>query len=250
MRIHLKKNKKKNRVNYYLILVVLIIGIVIYLLNLFNTKALPQLISYSEIEIKKIVSSVINGTVIYETYKDVDRDNLFIMDYDNNGNIINIDFNSSVVNKLLVNTYNAVEKNLYSLEMGDIDNLKLYNFDLKQYNDKLKKGIIYELPSGIILNNVLLNNILPKIPIKIHLIGNTFCRLDTSIKPYGINNALITVNINIEVEAKILLPFVSKNTRIIENVPILMKIIEGSVPSYYFDGFLNSPSIDKNLSNY
>ena len=250
MRMHLKRNKNKNKANYYLILIVLIGSAVIYILNIFNTKALPQLINYSEIEIKKIVSSLINGTVIYETYKDVDRDNLFIIDYDNNGNIINIDFNSSVVNQILVNTYNAVEENLYSLETGDVDKLKLYNFDLKQYNNKLKKGIIYELPSGIIFNNVFLNNLLPKIPIKIHLIGNTFCRLDTNIKSYGINNALITVNINIEIEAKILLPFVSKNTKISENVPILMKIIEGSVPNYYFDGFLNSPSIDKKLSNY
>ena len=35
-----------------------------------------------------------------------------------------------------------------------------YNYD----NEKLKSGIIYELPSGIIFNNTLLNNIIKRVP--------------------------------------------------------------------------------------
>ena len=99
------------------------------------------------------------------------------------------------------------------------------------------------MPSGIIFNNVILNNILPKIPVKINLIGNIFCKLNTDVEDYGINNALIKVNINIEVEMKILLTFVSSNSKINVDVPIIMKIMEGNVPSYYFDGYLGSPSV-------
>ena len=249
MRMHLKKHKKLNSKNYLLLFIILIFIAIIYLLNLFSKKSIPQLINYSEIETRKIVSSIINSTVIKETYSNNSINDLFIINYDSNGNIINIDFNSKVVNQLLLNTYESVEKNLYYLETGDIEKLKLYNYDLNKYHSKkLKRGVIYELPSGIIFNNTILNNIFPKIPIKISLIGNTFCRLDTNIKPYGINNALIIVNINIEVEVKILLPFVSKNTKINESIPILMKIIEGSVPNYYYDGFLNNPSIDKTIA--
>jgi len=127
------------------------------------------------------------------------------------------------------------------LEKGDIEKLGIFTNTWDGYDEtNLKKGIIYELPSGIIFNNTLLNNVLPKIPVKIDLIGNIFCKLNTDIKSYGINNALMEISIQIEADVKILLPFVSSNTKINVDVPIIMKIMEGNVPSYYFDGYLNT----------
>jgi sporulation protein YunB len=247
-RMYLKRKKKHNILNILSIFFILLLISIIYLLNLFNKKALPQFINYSEIETKKIVSSVINSTVIEETYKNTSLDNLFITTKSINSDIYNIDFNPTYVNQILVDTYSAVESNLKYLELGEVEKLNLSNLNLSHYNNnKLKKGIIYELPSGIIFNNVILNNIFPKIPVKMDLVGNIFCRLDTSVKSYGINNALITVNIVVEVEVKILLPFVSQNTKITESIPILMKIIEGNVPSYYFDGSFSNPYISKKV---
>ena len=244
-RMYLKRKKRHyNILNIITILIILITISLIYLFKIFNDKAVPQFINYSLIETKKIVSSVINSTVIEETYKNTDMNNLFVTTKDNMGNIKNIDFDPNYVNQILVDTYETVERNLIYLEEGSVENLKLYNVNLSNYNnDKLKKGIIYELPSGIIFNNTILNNIFPKIPVKMDLIGNIFCRLDTSVKSYGINNALISVNVVVEVEVKILLPFVSENTKIVESIPILIKIIEGDVPSYYLGGYLSSPSI-------
>ena len=246
-KMHLKKYKNKNNLNIIIILTILIFIGIIYILNLFNKKALPQFINYSKIETKKIISTVINTTVINETYNS-NLDDIFITTKDNNGDIKNIDFNPKYVNKILENVYSSVEKNITYLQNGEVEKLKLNNINLSKYNnDKLKKGILYELPSGIIFNNVLLNNIFPKIPIKIDLVGSMFCRLDTSVKSYGINNAVITVSVTVEVEIKILLPFVSENTKVKESIPILIKILEGSVPSYYFDGYLSNPSISKNV---
>lgn len=222
-----------------MVLILLVISIV-YILKLFNEKALPQFISYAEIETKKIVSSVINTTVIEEISNSINIEDLFITLKDDNGNIENIDLNSSEANKILVKTSKVVEQNLKYLEGGEVDKLKLSNLSSNLDKDKLNKGIIYELPSGILFNNTLLNNILPKIPIKINLVGNIFCKLNTEIESYGINNALLKVNINIEVETKILMPFVSKSIKINVDIPIAVKIIEGNVPSYYFDGYLDT----------
>ena len=243
--MYLKKRKNNNYIlNIITILFILILILLIYLLKMFNDKAVPQFISYSEIETKRIVSSVINDTVIQNTYKNSNIDSIFITSKDNNGNIISIDFDPNYVNKILVDTYKSVQKNLEYLENGDVEKLKLNNINLSKYdNKKLKQGIIYELPSGIIFNNVILNNIFPKIPVKMNLIGNIFCRLDTSVKAYGINNALITINVVVEVEVKILMPFVSQNAKIVESIPILIKLIEGNVPSYYFGKYPSSPSI-------
>ena len=117
---------------------------------------MPQFISYSEIETKKIVSNIINNTITEEITNNINMDDLFITLKDSNGDIQSIDFNSSEVNKILVKSSKSVEQNLRYLESGEVDKLNLSNYD----NKKFKNGIIYELPSGIIFNNTLLNNIL------------------------------------------------------------------------------------------
>lgn len=242
-RMHLKKQKlkKKKIINKIVIVIILLIISVIYILKIFTKKALPQLISYSELETTKIVSSIINNTITEDVAKTINMEDLFTTIKDSNGDIKSIDFNSSKVNKILAATTRSVEQNLRYLESGKVDKLKLNDTILSNYNkEKIKKGIIYELPSGIIFDNVLLKNILPKIPIKINLIGNVFSEIYTDIESYGINNALIKININVEAEVKILLPFISSKEKIETNIPIVMKLIQGNVPSYYFDGYLNN----------
>ena len=233
-----KKSKKNKVINKIIFIIILLIISIIYTLKIFNEKAVPQFLEYSKIEVKRIVSLLINKEVTNTIQNTISYDELFITNKDNEGNITYIDFNSKEVNRILNEVSKVVENNINYLSKGDID--KLSNIDSLD-KKKLKKGIIYELPSGIVFNNILLNNIFPKIPVKIDLISNVFCLINTDIKPYGINNALIKVNITIKVSVKILLPFVSDSFDLVADVPVIMKLIEGSVPSYYFDGYLNNP---------
>ena len=207
---------------------------IIYVFKKFNDKALPQLISYADIETKRVISLLINTTVTNTIANNIKYEDLFITTKDLNGNIVSIDFNSKEVNRILDETSKVVENNINYLSKGDIDKL-----DKKSYSDD---GVIYRLPSGVIFNNAILNNIMPKIPVRIHLISNIFCRINTDVKSYGINNAIMTVSINITASVKVLLPFVSDTVEISSDVPIIIKLIEGNVPSYYFDGFLGNVS--------
>lgn len=249
-RMHLKKRKvkKNNIINKIIIILVLLIIAIIYILKIFNEKAIPHIDSYSKIEANKIVSNVISSTVSENISKYKNINDLIITNKDSTGNIKNIDFNMSLVNDVLVSSTKLIEQNLEYLESGNVDKLKL-NSSLLSNKKKLNKGIIYEVPSGVIFDNVLLNNIFPKIPVRLSLVGNIFCRINTDVKEYGINNALIKVNVNVTVEVKILLPFISNNATIEVDIPILMKVIEGNVPSYYFDGYLSSPSITKSIND-
>lgn len=145
----------------------------------------------------------------------------------------------NLVNNLLSSATKLVEQNLKYLENGNVEKLKLNNnFD----NKKLKKGIIYEMPFGVIFNNSILTNISPKIPVKLNLIGSITSQIDTKITNYGINNALIEVYINLELDLRVILPFVSDKTTVKTSVPVAIKLIQGSVPEYYSNG-LSSPSI-------
>ena len=58
----------------------------------------------------------------------------------------------------------------------------------------------------------------------------------TKITNYGINSALIEVNLEIKIKEKIILPITSKEIEVIQNTPIAIKLIQGTVPNYYSNG--------------
>lgn len=232
MRMRLKKYKKKS--NRIIIIIILLIISIIYVFKKFNDKAVPQLKSYADIETERIISLLINTTVTNTIVNNIEYEDLFITTRDSNDNIVSIDFNSKEVNRILDETSKVVEDNINYLSKGKID--KLSNRTFKD------DGVIYEIPSGIIFNSVIFNNILPKIPVKIDLISNIFCRINTDIKSYGINNALLSVSINITASIKVLLPFVSDVVKVSTDIPIIIKLIEGNIPNYYFTGYLGSVS--------
>lgn len=246
-RMHLKrkrKAKKKKIINIITTITILIIICIVFIYKYFNKNAKEIFLNYSEIETKKIINIIIDSTVTKEISNGIEKD-ILIIAKDNNNEINSIDFDMIKVNEILLNVSKAIENNLNNLSKGNIDKLTISNKSLKNYNtDKLKKGIFYEIPSGIIFNNILLNNILPKIPVKLELINNVFCKIGTSIDPYGINSAIIKVNLDITADVKILMPIINKTTQVKFSIPILIKLINGQIPSYYFNGLMTNPSIN------
>lgn len=228
-RMKLKKRKKLKKINIVLLVFFLIIVSVIYILAIFSEKALPIFLEYSEVEVKRIASLLINNSVISEIGSNTTFDDLFIVKEDNNGNIISLDINSAEVTKILIKSNEILEKNFKYLENGDIDKLEGININSK------KKGVIYEMPSGIIFKNIFLNNLLPKIPVRLNLVSSIFSKLTTEVESYGINNGIFKVNVQVTVNLKVILPFVSKNLELVAVIPIIIKIIEGDVPYYYFE---------------
>ena len=226
-KMYLKKRKEMNKKGILIIIFLLIIILSLIIIRILNTKALPFFKQYSKLETKKIISSLVNSSVTEYVKNNTNKDKILITTTDNNGNIKSIDFNTVEVNRILVGTSKIVEKNLRELEED--------------------KKTIFELPSGIVFGNSIMSNIMPKIPIKLELIGNIICYIKTDIKNYGINDALITINIDVVAEEKILLPFSSTTTKIETNIPIVMKLIEGDIPSYYMDGYLSNPSVTRNV---
>lgn len=228
-RMKLKKRRKTNSLNLILFIAITIVIAIIYTLKIFSEKALPIFINYSEIEAKRIATLIINNSLMNEVGTNITFDDLFITK-ENDGKIISMDINSAKANQLLFNANNVLEQNFTYLENGEIDKLKIKGLDIKSN----KKGVIYELPSGIIFNNIFINNLLPKIPVRLNLVGTIFSKLTTDVESYGINNAIFRVNIYVSSEIKVVLPFASKNIKIESTIPIIIKIIEGDVPSYYF----------------
>lgn len=244
-RIKLKRKIKIPYISIYTKIFSIIILIIISLFIAFkflDKKAAPILISYSESEINKLTNIIINKAISKQLVENADIDKLYFTQKNDENEIISVDFNSVVVNKFLSTTASTIHLYLKQVEEGEIDFIELPEDMIVKY-DKKKDGIIYEIPIGVIFNNSFLSNLGPKIPVKFSLIGDISTGISTNLKNYGINSALIEVNLNIEVNQKVILPFISKNIKVKESIPISIKLMQGNIPNYYINGFTTNSNL-------
>ena len=247
LRLKGRKKKKFSRV----IILILILALICSSLFLvyFDKKISPVLMAYAESETRKLTTLVINKAITRQVASDsLNTDDLFTIVKNDSDEIQLIDFNSVTVTKILTTVTNLVQLNLKAIEEGNIDLLELPDNTLEEYDQELlKEGIICEIPLGTVTGNALLSNIGPKIPLRLNLIGDVVTGVETNVKEYGINNALLEVGINVTLESRINLPFLSDKITVSTTVPIAMKVIQGKIPEIYANGFrVNSGMVTPN----
>ena len=215
----------------------------ILFINFYSNRVTPIITNYAEGEIKRLILLVVNNS-IYECTSKIDVNDLFIVRYNSNGEIILIDFDTKKSSEVLKNITNLIEYNLKDIADGNVEMLRNYYSD-HNYS-LLKRGVVVEVPFGASFNSNFLNNLGPKIPVRISFTKNVESNFSTDVTEYGINNALIKLNININVSVNAILPFVSNDIDASFIIPITMKVIQGKIPSYYFDGFTTNSNTVKN----
>lgn len=250
-RLHLKRrvfriNKIKKTHIFILILICLVFFIYISF-KILNKKVVPTLLDYASIEIDRLASILVGKIISNEISNNIDTNKMFIIEKDEQGNIQTIDYDSKVVNQVLVAAVTTIRTNLKYFSEGNIDAITSNNIIQELYDkydkNKLEKGIFYEVPFGVAFNNPFLANLGPKIPVKFNLVGDISSGLNTKITSYGINNAIIETSINIKVKLLVSLPIVSKKSESEMTIPIIVKIIQGEIPNYYLNGYNQNSSI-------
>ena len=171
--------------NIFIATLLLCVIITIIVLKIISIRVSPILMNYAELETKKLSSIVINRAVNKQLANGMNIDEMFNIIKNDNGEIATIDFNPAIVNKVLNTTTNVVLINLKAIEEGNIDFIELPDILISNDKDKLKNGIIYEIPLGTITNSGFLSNLGPKIPIKLNIIGSVESNVKTNIKEYG-----------------------------------------------------------------
>lgn len=233
-----KKNKHKTRNIIILILIALAIAVSICF-NLIDKKAMPIFMEYATSKTTRLATLIITSAVDNEVFKNMDTNDLFIIEKDSNNNIKYIDFDSLKINKLLNLITNSVDTYIRNVENGNLDKIDK-NIESEYKYEDLKRGIIYEIPSGIVFQNSFLSNLGPKIPVRMNLVGDVITDVNTNLKSYGINNALVNIDVNVTVSIKVILPFKSNTISTTTNIPIAMKLIQGEVPNYYYSPLTSS----------
>lgn len=209
----MKLKRKKSIKKKLIIIFILILIISILLLYYYDKKISKTLIKYAKIESKKVGIDIISNGVSDEVVKVLDKDDIFTLDKDNNGNIELIHYNTKVVNEILSLTSKVVMNNFKEIK-------------------KRKDGIVTYIPIGIVSNNIFLENLGPKVPVKLSLVGNVLTSLKTNVKNYGINSALVEISVRIEANVEILIPLKTGEIKIVNEVPVSIKLIEGNVSSF------------------
>lgn len=237
-------SKKFKKANLLLIITISIIISIIFVFKVINLKITPILTNYAAIEMRKLATIVIGDAVTNELAKELDTESLFIINKNNDSNIETIDFNTVIVNKVLIAATISIQVNLKYLESGQIDKLTIGKDTLTSYDEEsLREGVVYSVQMGAVFNNSFLANLGPKIPIRFSLVGEIKANLKSTITDYGINSALIETVMHLTLNINVILPIATKKISVESNVPISMKIISGEVPEYYLNGYNQTSSI-------
>ena len=177
---------------------------------------------------------------------DEDLEDIYVVNLNNQGEIQSIEFNAARVNRLLQDINESVQQVLLKAEIGDISEMNLSHIFRGERYEMIRNGIVCELNFGIIFGSGLASNLGPRIPVRWAFIGQVITRLETNITEYGINNVYLELNVHVEVTQRILLPVRTEEEVVHVNIPIGIKMIQGSIPEYY-GGFMNQLSLPFSL---
>lgn len=242
-RIRLKKVRsfkilKRDKI----LLIILSILTLTFVINYyFDKKSKDAVLEFAINETTLLANYIINDAVKKNSFLFEDGSEFVNEIKDNEGHIISIDFNTVNVNKSLYTINENILENLKKIENGELSTFN-YKTNLKLL--KNNGSVIYFIPFGIVSNNIFLTALGPKIPIKMNPIGRVESKINTKLEEYGINNSLFSLGINVEVTQLVLLPFISEKVVINVEVPLIVKMIEGKIPSVYGGLLTNSSSLN------
>ncbi len=210
----LRKYKKKtigSHITNEIIIIVLGIIAAFIVINYFSYKFNAVVMPIAEAKTRKYITETINNAADKIMF---DND-LFTIEKSNDNEIKMITYNSYEATQLINEITHNIENDLDMLE----EDKDIY--------------IIGDIPFGVIFNNAVIRNFGPRIKIRIDIIGDVLSELETEVKPYGINNALVEVRVKLYANARVILPLVSKDISITNVIPISINIVNGSIPEAY-----------------
>ena len=225
--------KFKRRVilkNYIFIYLVIIFIEVFYSIDKIGLMISPRMINIIKNNISYYDNILIEEYLDTKELRDSYIEELITIDKNSKEEIVNIDINTS---------------KSYILLNKIVNNLKNSNSTYRDMYAKNKKNyIILRYPIGLISNNILINNLGYRIPIRLELNSNILTGIKSKVTNYGLNNALIEVYLRVKFTSNVV--YFSLDDRVDNEYEILLasKMIMGRVPEM-FNGYLEK-SIDSN----
>ena len=225
--------KFKRRVvlkNYIFIYLVIIFIEVFYSIDKIGLMISPKMINIIKNNISYYDNILIEEYLDTEELRDSSIEELITVDKNSKEEIVNIDINTS-------KSYILLNKIVKSLKNSNSTYRDMYAKNKKDF-------IVLRYPIGLMSNNILINNLGYRIPIRLELNSNVLTGIKSKVTNYGINNALIEVYLKVKFTSNVV--YFSLDDRVDNEYEILLssKMIMGRVPDM-FNGYLEK-SIDTN----
>ena len=163
--------------------------------------------------------------IVYQVVRDNISENQLELNYSSEEYVT---YDVGKINNLISTLSNKVVNVLEDINHSDYSFL-LDESSSKDYNCS---GIIYEMEMGKLFNNIFLNSLGSKYPIKFKLVSDVLSSSDLSVEEFGINNAVVSLNMLMSFNFNLVLPLTTKLDSIDIKVPLSMMLIEGKVPSF------------------
>ncbi len=222
------------------------IVIIIFSIWLIDRRIRPVLMDIAELKTIEFATRTINTAV--KTTENMNFDDLVYIEYDNNGNVSTLGWNSEAVNWALRTATERAEYYLYGLNREDklfIDHpdVEPIEFDDTVEDLAARDPTVVEVPLGHATGITLLANLGPKIPVHFEIVGSIQSDVMHEIKEFGVNAALVEIYIPFTVNMQIIVPFATSTREVSTRVFIDSRVIMGEVPEFYNAGGSTGTSI-------
>lgn len=224
-----RKRRKYKRYKYLLFVVL------IFLLFWQATKLYfqPTVIGYAKQKSIFYSSIVINNAIRDQVLNEMDVNKIVVLETQSSGHVTSVQVDTYEANKILAKVTEQIQNEIIAIENDE-------NNDLRNL----------EIPLGVIFDNPYLSKYGPKLSVDLIPVGSIRTDIVSTVEPYGINNSLIEVNLETRVIFQVIIPFQKDEIEVVTHTPILVKIIHGEVPRYYYRGGGTYPLSPNNDDGY
>lgn len=190
-----------------LVIICLFTAASIILITIRIEKHFPEVASrYCDQVIVREISRLINNRILH-TYEDYNKDDVLIIEKDQNGNIALIDINTEYVNLI---------KSRLTLDI--IEKLTEYKY------------LDFGIPLGNALNSYAFSGLGPEIPIRATPVGNVVSKTKSSLVSGGVNQTKYELYIEFIACVEISGPLFTETREIKTELCIAQTVIIGKVP--------------------
>lgn len=205
--------KKKRKI----IKIVVIVVLIIILFRFFGSYLEPIFQTLCEDKIKSLATIITNqqSTIIMNKYQ---YDQLYTIEKDENGDIIVVRANVVLINNLISDLTENIQR-----EFNSLHNIKI------------------SLPLGSLTGIYFMSGFGPEISINVSVVGTVDTNIKSEFIAQGINQTLHRVYVNFDCEMKIVTPVNNFSQKVTNQVIIAEHVIVGNIPNSYYnlDGFEN-----------
>ncbi|MCI1857242.1 MAG: sporulation protein YunB [Sporolactobacillus sp.] len=167
---------------------------------------------------------------------DLDVDKLIVTQKNDQNEVSDYTLNSTEANRMKGVVTDRILWFIRSAEKGNIS-MTNGSGDDPEYRAG-GEGLVADIPLGQVLNNALLSNFGPRVPVEMDIVSNVLTDIRWSYKNVGINNVVIMYYLNVKVKVDVIVPFAVKTKTILQHIPIGSKLVPRDVPYYYGSGGL------------